>query len=878
MSTGRLGGGLVPRPELLGILERAAAGPVTLVTGPAGSGKTVLVRSWLEDRGPDQPAAWVSVERGERDPQRFWTTLVNELRAAGANIEALTPSPEFDGAAAVRELVAELVSLNQRLVLVIDDLHEVGAADILEQLSYLLDHLPSALHVLLITRHDLQLGLHRRRLAGELTELRSADLRFTLDETRTMLSALGIGLSETSLQLLHDRTEGWVAGLRLATISLTGHPDPERFVVQFSGSERTVAEYLLAEVLQRQPAHVRRLLLRASLFDRINGPLGDLLTGSSDSGRQLQALADAGAFVVVLDSNRTWFRLHHLLGDLLAVELRHTEPDQITRLQLAAAKWYAEHGFVIEAITHAQAAGDRDMAAGLLIEHYFSLTLDGRQATAHALLDAFAPYPEVAAPEVALVIAAEQLAEGSLDQAAAYLGLAQRHAEAVPGEGRHRFDMAMLVNRLTLARRLGDFRSVLAEVQPLKVLPAASSSRDISMYNDVRAVMLMNLGIVEVWSGRLDEGSQHLQEARQLAGQIGRPYIDVACRAHLASVTSWRSFTQSLVACREAIALAETHGWGSDAVIGPALVTMGTSLMQTGRLDEAEAWLARAEQMLRPDLEPAIGLLLHMAYGGLYFARGHSAEAIERFRDAERLGVLLVTGSPLATQLRSSTLRIELDLGQTAAVRDVLAGLTEAELDAGEGREVLARLALAEGDAKTAVAVLGPTLSGRAGVHHVNVLVRSLIFEGLARQRLGDTRGSEDAVERALELAEEDSLILPFLHTPSRELLERHPRYRTAHAAFIDEILDVLYGQAITLESAPPEGLLEELSDAELRILRYLPTNLSSAGIANEIYVSANTVKTHMRTIYAKLNAHTRAEAVARGRALGLLGHTARHP
>ncbi|MBV8710585.1 MAG: AAA family ATPase, partial [Solirubrobacterales bacterium] len=550
--------GLVARPALVERLESGAAGgPVTVVAAAAGSGKTVLVRSWLEGRGGAQPAAWVSVERGERDAQRFWSEVVGELQAAtpaDVTIGELVPTPDFDGEIVVKRLVSELASAAGLVVLVIDDVHEIAASEILEQLTYLLDHLPSTVHVVLITRRDLQLGLHRRRLDGGLTEIRSADLQFTLGESQEMLSAFGITLSDAGLHRLHQRTEGWVAGLRLAAVALASHSDPERFVEEFSGSERTVAEYLMAEVLDSQPPVVRRLLVRTSLLDRVNGPLGDLLTGGSGTERHLQALADAGGFVRAVDAKQTWFRFHHLLADLLVAELRRSEPDEIPRIHQAAARWYAENGHVIEAIRHAQAAGDDELAAGMLIEHYFSLMLDGRQATASSLLKASALDSGSPGPEIATVVANDQLAAGSLDQAMAYLGLAERHAGEVPEDRRHRFDMALLVTRLSLARRLGDFQSVADVVERADTTVEPDSGYEISMHNDVRALMLMNLGIVEVWSGRDTEGVRHLEEARALAERIGRPYLQVSAQAHWADAMTWDSFTRAREACNDVVA------------------------------------------------------------------------------------------------------------------------------------------------------------------------------------------------------------------------------------------------------------------------------------------------------------------------------------
>ena len=273
----------------------------------------------------------------------------------------------------------------------LDDLHELRSAEALRQLELLIMRAPPALRFVLATRHDLRLGLHRLRLAGELTEIRAADLRFTLPEGQALLAAAGVPLSDSALALLYDRTEGWAAGLRLAALSLAGHPDPERFAAEFAGSERTVAEYLLAEVLERQSDEARRLLLRTSILERVNGELADLMTGGSGGEWVLPQLEEAGAFVVSLDARRSWFRYHHLFADLLQLELRGSAPDELPALHDAAAGWYAEHGYPVEAVRHAQAAGNWGLAARLLSDQWVGLGLSGLGGTAHELLPASRP-------------------------------------------------------------------------------------------------------------------------------------------------------------------------------------------------------------------------------------------------------------------------------------------------------------------------------------------------------------------------------------------------------------------------------------------------------------------------------------------------------
>src|SRR5271157_1000755 len=298
----------VVRPALLERLSAGYAGGVTLISAPAGSGKTVLLRSWIDAAGLGERTAWVSVERDERDEQRFWLAVVEALRtAAGMEgpIGDLGPAPGFDSDAVVERIIDGARSLDKPLLLVIDDLHHLVDPRALSPLELLLDRRPPQLRVILSTRHDPPLGLHRLRLAGELTELRATDLRFQLDETNALFSAAGITLSVAAVGSLQARTEGWVAGLRLAALSLAGRPDAERFVAEFSGSERTVADYLFAEVLQREPEPVRQLLLRTSILERVNGALADRLLGTIGSEGILLELEEASAFVFSIDRERS---------------------------------------------------------------------------------------------------------------------------------------------------------------------------------------------------------------------------------------------------------------------------------------------------------------------------------------------------------------------------------------------------------------------------------------------------------------------------------------------------------------------------------------------------------------------------------------------
>ena len=338
---------LIDRGYLVAALDRAAARTVTIISAPAGSGKTSLLRAWASRPGQPRWLAMLQVRRDQHDAQQFWLALLGAVRqATGADsgAEPPTATPDFNAPAMAGRVLAELAEARGGVTLVVDDLHELASPDALAQLAGLLTSLPPRVHAILATRHDVRLGLHQLRLAGELAEIRAADLRFSEEETRKLLDASGIALSEAGVALLYQRTEGWAAGLRLAAISLAGHPDPERFVTEFSGSERTVAEYLLAEMLDRQPPGVQDLLLRTSILDRVNGELADLLTGRPGSEPILLSLEDANAFVESLDPERTWFRYHHLLADFLRLELRLRLPAEVPVLHRRAAGWFTVQG------------------------------------------------------------------------------------------------------------------------------------------------------------------------------------------------------------------------------------------------------------------------------------------------------------------------------------------------------------------------------------------------------------------------------------------------------------------------------------------------------------------------------------------------------
>jgi len=879
--------GLVSRCALFGRLAEAER--TVQISAPAGSGKTVLMRSWMAEAGLARRTAWVPVDQEERDPQGFWISVADALRgtAAGSTlVRPLTAAPNLDGWAVVERLLTDLAQLEDRLWLMVDDAHLLSPGEVLPQLELLVLRAPPQLRFVLATRHDLRLGLHRLRLEGELTEIRAADLRFSLAETRALLCATGIDLPDGALARLHERTEGWAAGLRLAALSLAGHPDPERFAAEFSGTDRTVAEFLLAEVLDRQSEAVRRLLLRTSLLERVSGPLADVLTGRPGGERILQDLEQAGAFVVSVDAGRSWFRYHQLFADLLQLELRRTEPNEQTALHGAAAAWLAGHGYLVEAIRQAQAAEDWGLAARLLSDHWLDLYLGGRGATLVELLASLPCRVVAASPELTAVQVAGDLIGGSLEDAGRHLDTAMGALAAVPADRRGRVQVLLSVLRLFLARRLVDFPVVAEEARRLLTLTEGGDAAQLGLGEDLRAAAFISLGIAEIWALRFEDAERHLEQGVALAREIGRPYLEFNGLAHgVHGMLLFRPDAPQAERSRQAIELAERHGWGEEPLAGVAYAQFGIAMLYQGRLDESEPWLERAERILRAEVEPAAGMSLRYARAILELARGRHQEALAAFRGAEELAAALVQPPTCVTSMRSRMLQTLVQAGQTGRAEQVLAELSEDERASAEMRTAEAALRLATGDPQATADVLAPVLDGSVcGIRRVR-MVTALLLEARARDALGDQNTAGRTLERALDLTESNGILLPFLLDPVPALLERHRRYRTAHPALIYQILGVSGGCAGAgtppvsrggLGEIIPPRVTEQLTDSETRILRYLPTNLTAPEIANELFLSVNTVGTHLRHLYAKLGVHSRHEAVDRARALGLLAPSAR--
>jgi LuxR family maltose regulon positive regulatory protein len=834
----------------------------------------MLLSSWLRSAELPGPVAWVAVERDEADATRFWGMVMDALRGSGAvaaddPLATLVPAPVGGQEEFLARLVEGLDRLDGPVLLVLDDLHQLRSEDALRGLEELLARAPDTLRTVIASRRDPKLGLHRLRLAGEMLEIRAADLEFTEHEAAELMAASGVAVTTDDVERLHDRTEGWAAGLRLAAMSLARHDAPARFVSEFSGSERTVADYLLGEVLASQPADVRRLLLRTCILERVNGPLADELTGGSNGTRLLHELEEANALVVAVDVARSWFRYHHLLADLLRLELRREAPDEVADLHRRAARWFDAHGHVVEAIRHAQLGDDWELAVELLGRHWVHVVLDGEEATLGALLAALPA--EVADAEVSAIRAADCLARSRWSEADALLATAEETLARLPRERRRRAETALATVELLRARRLGDVEGVVERAGPML------ESEDDGGGDELRALALMNLGIAEGWAFRLAESEEHLEQGLALGRATGRPFVEMGCLGGLGVVAHLtRRLDLAEERLRGAIAVGERVGWSTHPLVGAPYMTLASLLLDRGRVTEAAQWLERAAPILERSPEPAASVGLCHTQGMLAYYHGRFAAAEEAFRAGMRLTDHLRAPHFLAIIEEQWALRSALALGDPEPARAALeAAGDEARERATMWRSLTARLALHDDDAAGACAAIAPVLAGETYHVHVNQQIEAVLLDGIGRLRLEEPDAAQAAVERALALAEPEGRVWIFLTVPgARELLESHPVHRTAHAGHLKSLLDHLAG--VEPADGEPHELPEPLSERELAVLRFLPTNLSAAEIGSELFLSVHTVKTHMRKLYAKLDVHTRAEAVQRGRALGLLAPAGR--
>ncbi|HEX5205015.1 MAG TPA: LuxR C-terminal-related transcriptional regulator [Actinoplanes sp.] len=879
---------LVARPRLMELLDAtlAAGQRLTLVSAPAGFGKTTLLGDWraaLVERPAPPVVGWVSLDDGDNDLSRLLAHLLAALGVGGALLDAV---PAASAGAVLPALVNELTRLDgEPRVVVLDDYHVIESAAVHEAVTFLLDHLPGHVHLLVATRADPPLPLARLRSRGQLVEVRAADLRFRPPEAEEFLTrVMGLDLSAADAAALDGRTEGWAAGLQLAALSLRGVDDPAEvaaFIDAFTGSHRFVLDYLADEVLARQPRHVRDFLLRTAVLDRLTGPLCDAVTGRADGGRALDELDRASLFVVPLDGQRSWYRYHHLFADVLRARLPTEHPGEVPELHRRAGDWFAAHGLVADAVRHALAAGDVTRAAARMEQAVPELRRTRQDRLLQEWMRALPDQIVRRSPVLSIVSGWSALISGDLD------GLASRldDAEAALAAGEHdpelraawvdtedlRTAPAMIaVYRASLAQARNDVagtvrhaRAALDRAGPadhfvrgagagflgLAAWAAGDVEEALPMFTEaVRSLhaagnlvdeLDSTLVLADMWvaAGQPGRARRLYEQALRTATARGEPYPRATADLHVGLAELDRERDDLAAAeehLRTARALAEhqsitenRHRW---------FVAMAQLRAAAGDYADTAELLDRAQELYRPGFYPDVRPIAAVR-ARLALAAGDLAAAGEW---ADEAGVTVDDDPAYLREYELLTLVRVMLARPRASISPILALLER----------------------------LRPAAAGRPGSRReIHVL------QALAHHAAGDTARALGPLSSALTAPPEpDSHVRLFLDegAPMRALL------RDA-AADLDEPArtraGVLLGRSAAPKPAdvPAQPLADRLSARELEVLRLLDSDLTGPEIARRLYVTVNTLRTHTKRIFTKLGVTTRAAAVRRAREYGLL-------
>jgi len=701
------------------------------------------------------------------------------------------------------------------------------------------------------------------------------ELAFSPAEGAELFEALGQPLTPELADRLWRRTEGWAAGLRIAALSARGEHDMERFVETFAGDDRALADYLVAEVLDRQPQRVREFLLRTSIVDRLGPDLADALTGASDGALLLSELERANAFISRVPGADQPYRYHQLVSELLRGELRREAPQEVPELHRRASRWYAQAGRWLPAIEHALHAQDREQAAALLNDHWMTLYLQGAGESVHDLLDRIPREDLAADPQLAVTVAAAWLMAGDAPAAEPYIAVAEAARTDLTSSDRRRFELSLAVTRLLHARLTGRLQRATEEARAV-LQPAGDRPWEHDLPSDDKeAVALLNIGIAELWAGGRHASDVTLRRSLQIARRRGHEYIELQALAALSGVAVMDGrLGDSERLATQAIDLADRRGWSRSPAVATALFAYAGVQYERDRLDDVVRLLDRAELAMQDTREPVLLLTLQYLRGLQHTGHGEAEAAIGCFRQARTSIAEIHDEHFLALPSVWMEAHDLIGLGRGDEARELLASVSNA--DAVEIRAPMARLLHAAGDSDAALELLAPVLDITAPYNHMQILLDAHVVAVTIYDEVGDAGAARRALEGALELAEPEGYLRSFLDRGGPDLddlLRRQIRHGTAHRALIDELLDRVDGRHA---NRPPASLAETLSERELEVLRYLPTSLQLSEIAGELFVSVNTVRTHVKSVYRKLGVQRRSQAVARGRELRLLGPSAR--
>ena len=890
--------GLVARPRLLERLRRGEESRLTLVSAPAGFGKTTLLAEWLgETPGDDRCVAWLSLDPSDSEPASFWTYVVTALRAAvpcvGSGALELIASSPLPTDLVLTTLLNELAAAPGEVWLVLDDYHLVDNQDVRDGMTLLLKHLPPHVHLVLSTRADPDLPLSRWRVRGELVEIRAADLRFTSDEAATYLNeATGLHLAAGDIEVLEERTEGWIAALQLAALSIQGSEDVSSFVARFAGNDRYIVDYLVEEVLAHQPEPVREFLLHTAVLDRLTGPLCEEVTGHDDGSHMLTTLQRANLFLVALDDQREWYRYHHLFADVLRARLFAEQPDLVPLLHQRASRWYETHDLAEEAVRHALAARDFDRAAYLMELAVPAIRRNRQEAILLGWLKALPDETIRRSPVLSVFFGYMLMESGDLDAFEPRLDDAERALADVPDESAPPW--AKTEELRTLPATIAVYRASLAQARGDVAGTAEHARRALDLAGPgdhlARGGAAGFLGLVSWANGDVSSALETFTQAVASLHAAGNLVDELSSTVVLADM--WLAAGRPSTARRlyeRALEVSEAHGEPVLRATPDLHVGLSEIDYEGGDLEAAKRHLERAAALGEGAAMAEGRYRWFVAMGRIDDAEGDPQEAITLLDKAEQLyrpGFF-----PDLRPIAAIKARVWIAHGKLSRAADWARerGVSATD-DAAYLREfdhlTLVRLVIAQhrahpdpGAIEQAVGLLdrlheAADTSGRAGS-----LVEIRMLQALARDAQGHRPQALQTLGQAWAQAPEpDGYVRLFLDEGASmvELLRdaEHQGPAADHARRLLSLTGALDGEAAGAAGARQRLVApspEPLTERELQVLRLLDSELSGPQIARELFVSQNTLRTHTKHIFTKLEVTTRRAAVRRARERGLI-------